>query len=59
MKNVAATARNVKRYTAAKLDFWEAGHFTDGSKHRTRRNAKRELARAIRRTEKAHIAEQE
>lgn len=48
IRNIVAT-RNVSRFAGAKLDHWEAGYFTVGSKRRMRRGAKRELARAVRR----------
>jgi hypothetical protein len=59
MKNAIAAATKTKSALAAKLDWWEAGYFTKGSKERMRREAKRTLHRAIRRSERAHIAEQE
>lgn len=60
MKNIIATApiNTVKRFAEAKLLLWEAGYWTKGSERRARREAKKQLHRAIRRSERAHIAEQ-
>lgn len=57
IRNTIAAARKIKSFTAAKLDWWEAGYFTAGSKERMRRTAKREMTRAIRRSERAAIKE--
>lgn len=48
-KNIAAANASTARYAAAKLDLWEANYWTKGSRRRTRKAAKRELNRAVRR----------
>jgi len=41
--------RATKSIAAARLDWWEAGHFCGSSKRRTRSTSKRHAARASRR----------
>jgi hypothetical protein len=53
----ALSPRTTKAYTRAKTDRWEADFYCDKSKASTRRFAKKVLAKALRQTESAHIAE--
>jgi len=59
MKNaIAAAPRNITRRAAeAKLLLWEAGYWTKGSERRARREAKKMLHRALRRSAAAAIDE--
>lgn len=57
VKNAAAAARNIKRYAGAKLDHWESAYVSGGRS--MRRDAKKNLTRAIRRAERAAVREQE
>ena len=57
MHDAKALTGKTKRFAAAKLDWWEAQYFFAGSKQRTRKTAKRELNRAVRRAERAVIDE--
>lgn len=56
-RNAAAAARHVKRYAGAKLDRWEADYVCGGLT--MKRDAKKNLTRALRRSERAAIREQE
>ena len=49
--------RAAKALHTARSDWWEAGHYIDGAKHRERRHAKHAGKRAQRRLDKALIAE--
>jgi len=53
----AAKALAPKAFNAAKSDHWEAAYYVKGSKARARFTAKKEARKALRASERAHIAD--